>query len=554
MVSETERLKSLALRLKPILGPADRVGLADPLLDAYVSVTDRYDDLEKVDERIAAFELSEAEKKGEVLIPHLHAESWIANVLNLSMAHAFHTRGYEPVILTCYRSLPMCMEKQYKSDDASTCAMCHHESVAWLDAFGLEPTYVEDVLPDSYGAPVVDDPFVDEYTHEGVDVLKLAKSTTRKFLRKHRLDKEDDHEREILRRFIQAGVQLVEATDGVLARRDIDAVVGHHSGYLYGGTVLATGVAREVPTSVVTTFLAHRPGVILVSNMRNRHTLPPYAPREAIEYRLSTPLTSEEERAVDEYMAGRRDGSTIPDNKHFTKGSHRAIDVPEDTTHLGLFSNLMWDASLINSHDVFNSPFSWVMATIDHVADREDVVLTIKPHPAEAVRHSNDKMATWIRHNVDPIPENVTVLNPDTEVNPYEMIETLDVGLVYNSTLGIEMVYDDIPVVVTGDAHYRGFGFTYDPETPAAYVDLMQRPADLTVSDEMRDRVRRYAHYFFLERPIEYPQFGESPEMDTVDHDELGPGNERIDHIVERILADDRNICYPPRDWGGLGA
>lgn len=550
MDSLADRLDSLALHVKPILRPAERMGVAENIIDMYVSATDRYSHLDKVDDAIAEFELQPEDKEGEVLIPMLHAESWHANVLLLPLAHAFRTRGYEPRILVCYKTLPLCTKKQFKSDDVSTCAICHHETKAWLDAFGLESIYLDDILPDDYEPTYPEGLMSSERHHRGVNVLKFGKSTARKFLRTYRIDYSDEGERDIVRRFTGAAIELVDATHALLDTYDIDALVGHHSGYLYGGTILATGLERGVPSHAVSTFLAHREGVVTVNNMRNRHTLPPYAAREVLEERIKTPLTDAERSDLHEYLTGRRDGETIPETKHFTEGSHASIDVAEGKTHVGLFSNLMWDASLIDSHDVFNSPFSWVMATIDHLALREDIVLTIKPHPAEAVRYSNDKMADWIRRNIDPIPENVTVLEPDTEVSPYQMIQNLDVGLVYNSTLGIEMVYDGVPTVVAGDAHYRGFGFTEDPNTPGEYVDILESAERLDVSEEQRRRCERYAHYFFIQRPVPFPQFRDIPDMGEVCHDELGPGNDALDHLVERIIADDRAISYPQHEWG----
>lgn len=544
----SDRLDSLALRVKPLLGPAERLGIADDVIDAYVSATDRYAHLDQIDDAIAEFELSPADKLGEVLIPMLHSESWHANVLLLPLAHAFRTRGYEPRILVCYKTLPLCTKKQFMSDDVSTCAICHHETTAWFDAFGVDPIYLEEALPADYDPLLPHDMQGSEITHRGVNALKFGKSTARKYLRKYRIDYTDDHERDVVRRFTGAAIELVDATNSILDDYDIDAIVGHHGGYLYGGTILATGVERSIPSFVATPFLAHREGVIVVKNLRNRNSLASYAPREVLEKRIETPLTESEQAELEKYMNGRREGETIPDDKHYTKGTHASIDVPEGKIHLGLFSNLMWDASLIDSHDVFNSPFSWVMTTIDHVAGRDDIVLTIKPHPAESVRHSNDKMAEWIHRNVDPIPENVTVLQPDTDVSPYEMIQTLDLGLVYNSTLGLEMVHEGIPVVVAGDAHYRGFGFTEDPRTPGEYVDIIEKPSEIRVSDEQRRQCQRYSYYYFLERPIPFPQFKEVPEMGEVRHEDLAPGNEALDYLVERIIADDRAISYPSGD------
>ena len=55
------------------------------------------------------------------------------------------------------------------------------------------------------------------------------------------------------------------------------------------------------------------------------------------------------------------------------------------------------------------------------------------------------------------------MIAPTEKVNTYDLIAAADVGLVYTTTVGLEMAMCGIPVIVVGDTHYRERGFTNDP-------------------------------------------------------------------------------------------
>ncbi|MFC6988725.1 hypothetical protein ACFQJD_08385 [Haloplanus sp. GCM10025708] len=134
----------------------------------------------------------------------------------------------------------------------------------------------------------------------------------------------------------------------------------------------------------------------------------------------------------------------------------------------------------------------------------------------------------------------MTVLPPSTDVDTYELVDQLDVGIVYTSTVGLEMAYEGLPVVVGGDTHYRGCGFTTDPVDPEEYRATLRNLDALEASPETVQRARRYAHLLFVRKHVAFPYFttegAQSYQLRPVDHDELTPGNDLWDHIVESIL------------------
>jgi capsule polysaccharide export protein KpsC/LpsZ len=107
------------------------------------------------------------------------------------------------------------------------------------------------------------------------------------------------------------------------------------------------------------------------------------------------------------------------------------------------------------------------------------------------------------------IPENILLISADAEINTYDLIEIADLGLVYTTTVGMEMAMSGVPVIVIGQTHYRDKGFTLDPQTWDAFFELL---TDLLSSTDITrltrrevDLAREYAYRFFFEYPQPYP-------------------------------------------------
>jgi hypothetical protein len=119
----------------------------------------------------------------------------------------------------------------------------------------------------------------------------------------------------------------------------------------------------------------------------------------------------------------------------------------------------------------------------------------------------------------------------------------INYGIIYTSTIGLEMAYEGLPVIVAGDTHFRELGFTYDPEDIDEYVRLLNEEKQLKMNELMKKRARRYAYYLFAERLIDIPFMKEDKIKNcTVTHNELLPGNSKIDKIVDGILSDEKSM------------
>jgi hypothetical protein len=173
-----------------------------------------------------------------------------------------------------------------------------------------------------------------------------------------------------------------------------------------------------------------------------------------------------------------------------------------------LCTNVVGDSLALNRQIFTQGMADWLENTVLHFAQRPEAQLVVRVHPGEMLGAGHPSVDI-IRTAIPDQPPHVITVVPDAEVNTYDLIEVAHLGLVYTTTVGMEMAMAGVPVVVSGKTHYRGKGFTHDPETLADYFSIIDRriaePLDSRLSREKVELAVRYAYRFFFEYPFPFP-------------------------------------------------
>jgi len=151
----------------------------------------------------------------------------------------------------------------------------------------------------------------------------------------------------------------------------------------------------------------------------------------------------------------------------------------------------------------------WITKTVQYFAKRTDVQLVIRIHPGEKIVPQVKSMGTVVREALPEIPSHIHLIGALDKINTYDLIEIADLGLAYTTTVGVETAMNGIPVISCGDTHYRGRGFTIDPNTWDEYFTTLEKVlADLPghrLSEEQTAKAWNYAYRFFFEYPHPFP-------------------------------------------------
>ncbi|MDY6873413.1 MAG: hypothetical protein SVR81_05535 [Chloroflexota bacterium] len=173
-----------------------------------------------------------------------------------------------------------------------------------------------------------------------------------------------------------------------------------------------------------------------------------------------------------------------------------------------LATNVLGDSLTLGRQTFSETMAEWIERTVTYFAEREDVQLVIRVHPGETLTHGISMMDV-VQAALGEIPAHIHLVGPEEKLNTYDVVDVADLGLVYTTTVGLEMALRGIPVVVAGQTHYRNRGFTHDPDTWEAYFNALEvLLGDLESARLTQEQVElawRYAYLFFFAFPKPFP-------------------------------------------------
>jgi hypothetical protein len=186
------------------------------------------------------------------------------------------------------------------------------------------------------------------------------------------------------------------------------------------------------------------------------------------------------------------------------------LKIPHDRRRIVVMCpNVAWDSAMLNRDCAFSSLVDWVRQTTKLFAAREDARLIVRTHPAETMIGTDQPIAGIVREVCPRLPDHVHMVHPDDSVNTYDLMDASDFGLVYNSTVGLEMALRGIPAIVAARPHYAGKGFTVDVETPQEYFSAIEKglaePRGARLSARQTELAWCYADVYFFRWPKPFP-------------------------------------------------
>jgi len=173
-----------------------------------------------------------------------------------------------------------------------------------------------------------------------------------------------------------------------------------------------------------------------------------------------------------------------------------------------LATNVLGDSLTLGRNLFTQSMAEWIAKTVTYYKDHPNAQLIIRIHPGERLMKGPSSMDV-IKATLGEIPENIKIIGPLEKVNTYDLMEIANLGLVYTTTVGLEMAMRGVPVIVAGQTHYRGKGFTHDPSSYEEYFDLstkiLANAANNALSETQVETAWNYAYRFFFEYPRPFP-------------------------------------------------
>ena len=391
-----------------------------------------------------------------------------------------------------------------------------------------------------------------DYTLDGIAVGEHALSGTLRHYARGTLDGEPGGE-EALRRYFKASLLTAYALSRLFDKEAFETAVFHHGIYIPQGTI--GEVARAKGVRVANWVIAYRKQSVIFSHGTTYHHTLMKEPTDRWEDLEWTP---EIEAQTMDYLESRAHGTNDwirfqakPEFDLDTLAREMGIDFSKPC--IGLLTNVVWDAQLHYPANAFPNMIEWITQSIRYFAQRPELQLIIRIHPAEirSALPSRQPVLNEVRKAFPELPKNVFIVAPENPISTYDLMLRCNAVAIDGTKTGTELTSRGVPVIVAGEAWIRNKDLTMDAVSPESYfAHLDKLPLPDRLGAETVRRARRYAYHFFFRRmiPLEHIEQTHGKTLFRVRStslDEIRPGRSAgLDVICDGILKG-ADFIYP---------
>jgi hypothetical protein len=467
------------------------------------------------------------------------------------LAKALQWRDARVSFFLCGGQVPQCDFKPATDPHVTRplCWRCTGFPTRFLDAFHLSHTNLRGVLGNDFNARPqrliagLSKEKLQTFSYRDLSLYELALPSIQRSLLRGDPGTGRQADR-VAAGMVHAGIIFADACEHLLTQQRPDRIVATN------GLFLAERIMLE---------LAHRHAIPVITYERGmvRNSVLFDRDRPAVRFHMDEiwdatrdcPLTDAENTTLDTYLGARMRGQEGQDLWPRMDSDRKALvarfGLAADRPLVVLFTNIMWDSAVFRRDVGFGGMVDWLVSTMRWFAARPDLQLLIRVHPSEIrlpLAESRDRVEDRIASAYPVLPPNIKVVPPSDVADSYVLIRMAAAVMVYTSTVAVEAAVSGRPVVVAGNPHYRGRGFTFDL-TDSRHLDVLIPSvlASRALPAMMQTLARRYAYAFFFRFMQSFPWVIDNPRSDrrlAFDSlEQLRPGADAtLDRICNGIL------------------
>jgi hypothetical protein len=373
-------------------------------------------------------------------------------------------------------------------------------------------------------------------TYDGLHIGRHAMDSMHRYLRGRPLDLTEEDRAAVLREYLFSALVCGRLARNVFSERNPNRLFMQHGFYVEWGPAYEAAMQENIP--VVRWGRGYDKDQLRMSLSGREHQQYVHHASDAHWRNVrETSLSTSQQTDINSVLKERRNN---PHQMYSGAGTDLLGKLRDEQRPVwGLFAHLAWDAAIFIEKNAFETVEAWVLRSIDKMEQIENAQWVVKVHPAEAMTETQCGVWEAIQDQYSKLPDHVTVLSPETEVNTYDLIDVLDGGITIRGTVGLEMVCKGLPVILAGEAHYGEKGFTLGAKTEDAYHDYLERVHEIeSLRPGQVKRAKRYAYDYFINRQLPFEPVNEKgKQLSFSSFDELRPGHfEMLDRICEGIV------------------
>lgn len=201
------------------------------------------------------------------------------------------------------------------------------------------------------------------------------------------------------------------------------------------------------------------------------------------------------------------------------------------------------------SGGAFIDQYAWIDATLTYAEAHPEIQLVVRVHPNVASAASlgqNPQDVAYFESLPDRCSENVTIVPSASEISSYSLAAEADLGLIWYSTIGLEMAALGKTVLRVGSNWLAHCDFMLGATTPEDYGKRLDNFAPTPHSEKALDIAAaawRFAYVWYYRQSFSFPLvkqptwFRGEPAWNSLD--DLSEGKDKtLDHICNVLLND----------------
>ncbi len=487
----------------------------------------------------------------------------------MTILHAARQRGAEVRYVLCdglYSDCDVYWEAT-EPRPANACELCRFHVTHLVKQLGMEHEWLgRNLLPEERAEAHawVDGLATGELRHAGYvhplhgewPIGDWVASSVHSHFRRSALDMADPAVERTMRSYLSSGLIAAFALSRLLDTAQPDLL------FLFNGRQSSTRIAYELARGRGIRVVCHERGQLKETiRLHDNATCTSLEPlHELWREWADVPLSARELRRTQEYLRNRALGRNLG-WKRYNRPPQRREEL---YAQIGLDpARPVWALYTSSddetaAEDDYRGPFErqldWIAESIAWAGAHPELDLVVRVHPNTAGRNSNgrnERQLQEIRDLAVDVPANVRFVWPDDDVSTYSLMDAAEVGLVFHSTVALELACKGKDVVVAGSNFVGGTPFVRTVTAAEDYVpaldELLVRPGDPI---EIRRLSFRFAYRYWLCNNLPFPHV-QMPDPHTgvvqwTSVAELAPGRSpELDRIV-RVLLDGERVVPPP--------
>jgi len=146
--------------------------------------------------------------------------------------------------------------------------------------------------------------------------------------------------------------------------------------------------------------------------------------------------------------------------------------------------NIFWDAAALYRNRFFETPYHWLMETIDFILKHTKAKLAVRQHPHErafAAYGTGSSLGASLKQTFGHDPR-FMFFSCDDRINTYRLLEKAKVVLPYTSTVGIEAALMGKRVIIESCVYYGNQPFVRKAESKADYFKKIKAACESAVT------------------------------------------------------------------------